>query len=195
MQVTLRNDSAEIEGYVNAVGRESRPLRDSDGYFVETIQPGVFARALMRGKRKMLLNHEESRVLGVEGENLELKEDGVGLFARANVTDAEAIEKAKNHELRGWSFGFVPLKQRWTESDGMRHRIVEDMDLREVSIIDMRKLPAYSATSVLTRTDDSDESIEYRTMEIQEVEISETRDEPAPIDYSAYTSVIDELKA
>lgn len=193
MKVTLRNDSAEIEGYVNAVGRESRPLRDKEGYFVEVIQPGAFSRALQRGKREMLLNHDETRVIGTEGDNLELHEDGVGLFARACVTDSEAIDKAKNRELRGWSFGFTPLQERWVEVDGMRHRYVEDMDLREVSILDMRKLPAYAATSVFTRdVDGSDAPVEYRTMDVQNVDVLETREEP--IDYSPYTSVIDELK-
>ncbi|WP_418831565.1 HK97 family phage prohead protease [Paraeggerthella sp.] len=191
--MTLRNDSAEIEGYVNAVGRESRPLRDKDGYFVEVIQPGAFARALQRGRREMLLNHDETRVLGTEGDNLELHEDGVGLFARACVTDPEAIDKAKKRELRGWSFGFIPLQERWVEVDGMRRRYVEDMDLREVSILDMRKLPAYAATSVLTRdVEGSDAPVEYRTMDVQNVDVLETREEQ--IDYSPYTSVIDELK-
>lgn len=131
MKVVLRSDSVEIDGYVNAVGRESRVLRDADGYFTETIAPGAFARALSRGKRKMLLNHEESRVIGTEGENLELKEDAIGLHARAIVTDAEVIEKARGNELRGWSFGFYPVKQRFEDKDGMRHRIVEDMNLSE----------------------------------------------------------------
>lgn len=30
MKVELRNDSVYIEGYVNAVGRDSRPIRDQD---------------------------------------------------------------------------------------------------------------------------------------------------------------------
>ena len=46
MQIRIGNDGTEIEGYVNAVGRESRVMRDKDGYFTETIQPGAFARAL-----------------------------------------------------------------------------------------------------------------------------------------------------
>ena len=39
MQIRIGNDGTEIEGYVNAVGRESRVMRDKDGYFTETIQP------------------------------------------------------------------------------------------------------------------------------------------------------------
>lgn len=198
MKVELRNGTAEVSGYVNAVGRESRVLRDSEGYFTETIAPGAFARALTHGKRQMLLNHEKERVIGNEGENLDLKEDAVGLFARATVDDAEVIEKAKKHELRGWSFGFAPIKQRFEDKDGMRHRIVEDMHLYEVSIIDQRKLPAYAATSVFTRDTDGDdaEQVEYRTMDLQDVETFDERAENKPlIDYSKYTDVINELQA
>ena len=50
MKIQIRSDSVEIEGYVNAVGRDSRPMRDrSTGErFVEQIVPGVFTRALTR---------------------------------------------------------------------------------------------------------------------------------------------------
>ena len=195
MKVVLRSDSVEIDGYVNAVGRESRVLRDADGYFTEMIAPGAFARALSRGKRQMLLNHEESRVIGTEGENLELKEDASGLHARAIVTDAEVIEKARGNELRGWSFGFYPVKQRFEDKDGMRHRIVEDMNLSEVSIIDMSKLPAYAATSVYTRDAGDDARIEIRTMELQDVETDEELAADPPIDYSYYRNAIRELGA
>ena len=42
--------------------------------------------------------------------NLELYEDNIGLRAIATVTDEQVIEKARNKELRGWSFGFVSEK-------------------------------------------------------------------------------------
>lgn len=171
MEIKLRSDSVEVAGYVNAVGRESRVLRDRDGYFTETIQPGAFARALLRGKRSMLLNHDKTRVVGEEGKNLELKEDAIGLYARATVTDPEVIEKARSGELRGWSFGFYPLKQYKNEGDGMQHRTVEEMELSEVSIIDNRMLPCYKATSVFTRADDGDGGeLEYRAMDFDSVE-------------------------
>lgn len=188
MKVTLRNDRVEVSGYVNAVGRESRPLRDGKGYFIETIAPGVFARALSRGKRQMLLNHNHERVLAEEGNGLELKEDAVGLFARAEVTDAEVIEKAKQGKLRGWSFGFKPLRESEDERGGMRHRTIDEVDLYEVSLIDDRMRPAYQATSVFTR-DDSQE-LEIRSMDGQEVDVV---DRAEVIDYSAYLSVVDEL--
>ena len=66
MKIQIRSDSVEIEGYVNAVGRDSRPMRDrSTGErFVEQIVPGVFTRALTRNDVDLLLNHDHERVLG-----------------------------------------------------------------------------------------------------------------------------------
>ena len=196
MQIRIGNDGTEIEGYVNAVGRESRVMRDKDGYFTETIQPGAFARALQRdGTRKMLLNRDAGRVLASEGEGLELREDAVGLFARATVDDEEVVEKARRRELRGWSFGFVPIKERFDERDGMRHRTVEDMRLFEVSVIDQRKMPAYAATSVLTRDMDGDEPpVEYRVMDMQDVEVEERDSGPEPPDLDGYRERIRALE-
>lgn len=196
MKVEIRSDSVEIEGYVNAVGRESRPLRDADGYFTEIVEPGAFARALQRGKRAMLLNHDAGRVIGTEGENLTLVEDNVGLFARATVTDTEVVEKARRGELRGWSFGFVPIRQRKAERDGMRLRTLEDIDLREVSIIDDRMTPAYAATSVYTRSVDGEE-VEFRAMEGETVTVTEAEEpndgeQRGEIDYQPY---LDRIKA
>ena len=48
MRIEIRADSVLIEGYVNAVARDSRPMRDrkTGKRFVEQIVPGVFERAL-----------------------------------------------------------------------------------------------------------------------------------------------------
>ena len=44
MKITLRTDSIEVEGYVNAFGRDCRMLMDENGYaFREQIDPGTFA--------------------------------------------------------------------------------------------------------------------------------------------------------
>lgn len=197
MQIRITGDSAEISGYVNAVGRESRPLRDSDGYFVETIEPGAFARALTRGHRRMLLNHDEGRVLSEEGQGLELHEDGIGLYARATVTDPEVVEKARKRELRGWSFGFTPVAKTDEERGGMRHRTVTELELYEVSIIDQRKLPAYAATSVFTR-DTSNGPTDFRAMEFSDVETVEDDGGPGDVAQAdgleEYRKVLKELE-
>lgn len=189
MKVTIRSDSIEVSGYVNAVGRDSRPIKDSKGFFIEQVEPGAFARALDRQKPPMLLNHDVDHVIAKpENENFEIREDAVGLYARAVITDADVINKAKNGMLRGWSFGFVAIKQRENEYDGMRHRVLEDIDLKEVSLLDNTRTPAYIATSVMTR--DSSEEVSVREMEFQNVEVAEERE---AVDYSEYNKVLKEL--
>ncbi len=196
MKVEIRSDSVEIEGYVNAVGRESRPLRDADGYFTEIVEPGTFARALSRGRRNMLLDHDAGRVIGKEGENLTLAEDNIGLHARATVTDPEVIEKARRGELRGWSFGFRALRQRKEERDGMPLRTLEEIDLVEVSLIDDKMLPAYAATSVHTRSADGEEvetrAMDGETVTVDVVEEPNNGEKRGEIDYQPY---FDRIKA
>lgn len=196
MKLTIRNDSVEVSGYVNAVGRDSRPLADASGYFIEQVQPGAFARSLSRKDPVMLLNHDPSRVLSTKEDGLDVREDAVGLYARATITDPNVVEKARAGKLSGWSFGFVPLKQDEKKAeDGMRHRTLRDIDLREISLLDDTRTPAYIATSVMTR--DDGEEVEVREMP-DAVEVryaAEHAPEPEPADLSAYTQVVEELSA
>ena len=59
--------------------------------------------------------------------------------------------------LRGWSFGFIERAAKEEDTDytdsGLKRRFVEDMDLKEVSIIDNRKIPCYASTSIEMRAD------------------------------------------
>lgn len=190
MKLTIRNDTVEVSGYVNAVGRDSRPLRDADGYFVEQIEPGAFARSLAARKPVMLLNHDGKRVLSTVDDGLVVREDAVGLYARAEISDEEVVEKARAGKLSGWSFGFTPVQQAEETKDGMRHRLVRSLDLIEVSLLDDTRTPAYIATSVMTRDDGQD--VEVREME-DATEVVDERSEEAP-DLSAYTDAIERLE-
>jgi len=157
MRIEIRSDSVTIDGYVNAVGRDSRPLRDRNTgqRYLEQIVPGAFKRALEQNEVQLLLNHYHDRVLGSTGDNLSLYEDAIGLRAHAVITDAEVIQKAKDHKLRGWSFGFYERGASEEEAHGgMKRRFVEDMQLVEVSIIDDRKIPCYEGTLIETRAEE-----------------------------------------
>ena len=190
MKIQIRSDSVEIEGYVNAVGRDSRPMRDrSTGErFVEQIVPGAFTRALSRNDVDLLLDHDEKRLLGNTKTNLELTEDSIGLKARATVTDKEVIEKARAGKLRGWSFGFYDRDSRSEEArEGLKRRYVEDMELKEVSIIDDRKLPCYEGTLISTR---ADELLQGETLE----ERAEVTEEKEPPKLDSYWNRVNELR-
>ena len=188
MRIEIRSDSVEIDGYVNAVGRDSRPIRDkkTGQRFIEQIVPKVFERALSRASEvRLLLNHDSSRELGSTSNNLELYEDTIGLRAHAVVTDAEVIEKAKKHELRGWSFGFIPKEVTAEDvNEELQRRFVEDMDLLEVSIIDNRKLPVYEGTSIEARAEDENATSDVLETRAQYVEHAE------PVDLSDFKARI-----
>ena len=158
MNINVRADSVEIEGYVNAIERLSKPLMSRMGQFVERICKGAFKKALKRNDDvKILLNHDWNRNLGSTRQgNLELEEDNIGLHARATITDPEVVEKAKRGDLVGWSFGFTDRDVDNKIIEGMPTRAVKDLDLYEVSILDRRKTPAYDGTLIATREETSE---------------------------------------
>lgn len=156
MKVNIRADKVEIEGYVNAIERDSKPLWSRVGQFIERICKGAFKKALKRNDDvHILLNHDWSRDLGSTKQgNLELEEDNIGLRVRACITDPEVVKKARTGELVGWSFGFSDRDVINSIRDGMPHRAVKDLDLAEVSILDKRKSPAYEGTLISARSED-----------------------------------------
>ncbi len=179
MRIEIRNDSVVLDGYVNVVDRESKPIPSVKGKFIEKIKPGAFQRSLeKRANVDLLLNHDKNRKLGSTSEgNLELFEDNIGLRAICTVTDPDVIDKAKNKELRGWSFGFYAEKDKLESvENGYERRIVEELDLFEVSIVDNTKNPAYAGTSIEMR-DDNEVFIENRTTEFKAVTVHEKREE------------------
>lgn len=208
MRINIRADSVVVEGYVNAVERNSRQLRSRMGKFVERICKGAFSNALKRREDvKLLLNHNPDRVLGSTKQgNLELTEDNIGLHARAVVTDADVVEKAKRGDLVGWSFGFedVPNGVDDGVEEGLPLRKVRDLDLHEVSILDRSRTPAYDGTLIFAR---ADECLFYGDALLDEVETTvETENQRAEeepkqetvedkvIDYSKFDAMLAEMK-
>lgn len=213
MQINIREDSVEIDGYVNAVERLSKPLNSRIGQFRERIKAGAFQRAIQRNDDiHILLNHDQDRDLGSTKQgNLELHEDSIGLRAKATITDADVVAKAKHGDLVGWSFGFSDRDVDTREEDGMMTRDVKDLDLYEVSILDRSKVPAYDGTLIQAR-DASGESVAINAgaalttdPEVTEAPKAKTEEKPveeraeseetdSKIDYGEWESLIAELK-
>lgn len=217
MNVNIRADSVIIEGYVNAIERDSKPLFSRIGRFIERICKGAFKRAIERNDDiHILLNHDWDRDLGsTKTGELELSEDNIGLRARATIKDKEVIEKARSGKLVGWSFGFEDENVITRMIDGMLHRAVKDLNLFEVSILDNTKTPAYDGTLITARSES--EKMHFRAEPFfDDVSVSETveeqteepteepqeRDNNTPeqqeaeeiIDYSKYNAIINEMK-
>lgn len=157
MRVEVRNDSVFITGYVNAVERLSKPIRETlhgkIRTFLERIKAGVFRTALKRNKNVLvLLNHDANRVLAsTEDGNAVLEEDNIGLRAEITITDEEVVTKAREGKLSGWSFGFIANDDELSTEGKDEIRTVTDLELLEVSILDDTKAPAYYGTSIEAR--------------------------------------------
>lgn len=195
MKIEIRSkNEAVIEGYVNAVCRDSRKLPSIRGVFIEQVESGVFKRALDRAENvELRMNHE--KVLGsIKEGNLTLYEDNIGLYAKATVTDKELIKKAQNGELRGWSFGFVKLKDHWEEEEKekIQRRYLEEIELREVSILD--KTPAYIATSIEMRGENAFICEERNHNEEIEITDNVKIEERENVEYDYYNKLIEILK-
>ena len=185
MKVYIRSDRVILEGYVNAVERNSKPLTERGVTFVERIKAGAFARAIKRAKDiRIWVNHDEKRDIGgLSDGNLELYEDNIGLKARAEITDPEAIEDARRGNFIGWSFGFRDIEGGVTEirdeETGLPLRLVKDMILSEVSILNRKRTPAYAGTSVNIRDDGTteEETIFYSSEYCEDIETVEEPEE------------------
>jgi HK97 family phage prohead protease len=197
MKVEIRNNSVNISGYVNVALRDSRRLPSNRGIFVEQIEPQVFQRALDRNDDvKLLFNHREDRLLGSQKTgNLTLREDAIGLYAECTVNDPEVVEKARNNELRGWSFGFISRQDEWLSDTNPQRRFIKDLDLLEVSVLSVT--PAYTAMSLESRGEET-VIIEQRFDEfekIKEISAEEVRKEiQEPVNYVVFERQIEILK-
>jgi HK97 family phage prohead protease len=177
MKIEVREDSVIISGYVNAIERFSKPIRETlhgkIRTFVERIKAGVFKTALKRNDNVLvLLNHEHDRVLAnTKDGSAKLEEDNIGLRAEVTITDKEVVEKARNNQLVGWSFGFYANSDELGTEGNNETRTVTDLDLIEVSILDDTKSPAYYGTSIEARSE-NERMLEYRaTVDEPEVEV------------------------
>ncbi|MCJ8008112.1 HK97 family phage prohead protease [Lederbergia wuyishanensis] len=195
MRIEIRGNQVLLDGYVNAVARDSRILPSPRGRFIEQIKPKTFERALQKADDvELRFNHDVKKKLGsIKEGNLQLYEDNIGLRAIATVSDDEVIQKAKNSELRGWSFGFIDNDPDWQDGpDGIQRRFLKDIDLLEVSILD--KTPAYIATSIEARGEE-DVISENRSTDFKaEIEDLTKEEQRENVDYSLYEKQIEILK-
>lgn len=170
MDIEIRSaNEAIVKGYVNVVERRSRPLTGFGRTFVEVVKQGTFARAIKKARDEnraivMLIDHNRRAADTLSG-SLKLRENNIGLYAEALITSPEIIAEIREHKPKGWSFGFVKKKDKFTryEDDSIEERELEEIELREVSLL-VSKYPAYIATSVEVRGGNEIE-LEYRGYE------------------------------
>ena len=204
MKVYYRSaDTVTIEGYVNAVERNSKPLYERGLHFIERIASGAFKRAIRRASNiQALLNHDKlHEIANTSTGTLELEEDNIGLRAKLTTSDPEVVKDANEGNLVGWSFGFREIpeetKQMIDPETGLPLRKINNLELIEVSLLNRKRTPAYSGTLVEVRSDGTEEasSIFYSSENEEEVEHirEEAKEETEAVEETA-SSDVEELR-
>lgn len=150
MNVEIRAGKAHIYGYVNKTSRESEPVITPRGRVIERIMPGAFELAIRRADNiTFTVDHGRKVYASTADGSLLLNEDEIGLYADAEVTDAELIDTLSERKPRGWSFGMYNIKDRVTRrSNELPLRTILGLDLDHITLV-MDKIPSYKWTSVL----------------------------------------------
>ena len=200
MKAKIKGDSVVVSGYVNAVERNSVPLRymrrgneHTGKKYVERVQAGAFDRAIKKAASVPLrFNHGWDADLPgdigstAEG-SLKLREDNIGLYAEATIKEPKVVEKARRGELTGWSFLFrCPAGgDTWEEpKDGapLPCRTLKDIELLDVSVLDRK--PAYPANSLHVESRAADDDGDADPGDVLEArstdEVVETEEEKPP---------------
>lgn len=150
----LANQGNRLVGYAAVYG----PLSEDLGGFRERVAPGAFRRDLESDRDiRALLDHDTAKVLGRRANGtltLESDERGLRVDIRPpeGVTYSEDLKKlVARGDINQMSFGFMVRKDgdEWERmEDGTRLRILNDLELVEVSVV---TIPAYPDTSVALR--------------------------------------------
>ena len=126
------------------------------GGFTEIVSPNALTRTLKENKDVLALrDHEQTMLLGrTTAGTLELTNTAKGLdfviTLPRTATGDDTAENVKLQNLTGVSFGFVTVKDSFSEdAQGNITRTLHDIDLLEISVT---SFPAYPAASVSIRS-------------------------------------------
>lgn len=145
--------SMTVKGYVNMTEQWSNMLGRTQR-FKEKIAKGAFDRAVQNaGEIHFLAEHDNSKILASTRNNsLELHEDEQGLYMKATISPTswgkDYYQLIKDGILNNMSFGFRAVKDSWRNMGDHFERIVNDLELFEVSVV---RDPAYSQSSISAR--------------------------------------------
>ena len=134
------------------VGHASVFNRDADigGWFIESVSPGAFRRAIAEDDVRALFNHDPNFVLGRNrAGTLKLSEDDIGLAIEIAPPDTQfardlavSIERGDINQM---SIGFRALKEEWDESGDLLKRKLLEVELFDVSPV---TFPAFTQTDI-----------------------------------------------
>lgn len=139
-------DKLEFTGLVNNY-QKSKVLTRNGKQFREIISREVFQKALDKQPNiKLFINHQPYVDVA---ENIEVVAEEKGLIAKVKLLEnAKGLfDGIKSNEFGEFSFGMKVLKDKWVSDGDVDLRIVEEIELVEISILNVEA--AYKNTGVL----------------------------------------------
>jgi HK97 family phage prohead protease len=168
------SDGRTLEGYA-AVFDQPTTIESYAGDFEEVVKRGAFRKTLRERTPVMQFDHGNDKRTGSTpiGAIEDLHEDDEGLFVRAGLFDNDLVEPIRQaiegQAIRGMSFKFRVLQDRWVDADGKRVKddelsgLLEDpgdrgpirREITEVQLFELGPVvfPAYDQTSVGVRSE------------------------------------------
>lgn len=149
-------DGLTLEGYAAVFNTPTR-IDSWEGKFDEIIAPGAFKKTLEeRGDRVVLqFDHGQHPFIGSMpiGRIEELSEDSRGLKVKARLFDNDLIRPVRDaidgQAIKGMSFRFNVLGEKWDESGDVDVRTITEVKLHEIGPV---VFPAYEDTTVGVRS-------------------------------------------
>ena len=165
--VELRNDDGvkRIRGYASLFDTPSKnPLWNTGtGRVREVIGRSAFNKTLQENQHiKALVNHNDDKVLASRSSGtLQLNNDEKGLYFE--ITPAEELRSYEKDllismergDVTGCSFAFQPVKYHDEERSGENVRVIDELKLKEVSVV---AFPAYGEAGADYRSESNDHS-------------------------------------
>lgn len=151
MKVDRRTDEKpEIVGHAAVFNREA----NIGGWFIESVAPGAFKRAIAEDDVRSLFNHDANYILGRNrAGTLKLSEDDTGLMTVTTPPDTtyarDLLLSIERGDISQMSFGFRVTKQEWDETGDFLKRKIMEVELFDISPV---TFPAYTQTDVGLRS-------------------------------------------
>lgn len=157
----IGNDGFEFEGYAAKYNEPSLrmafPNMNSGRPFREIIRPGAFSKTLAENPDLVLVVNHDMRGLPLARTNgtMTVSDDGVGLRVRAELPDDELGRPVRNAikrgTMRGMSFRFNKVRDKWTPGTGGADTVRELVEARLDYEVSVAAFPAYPETEAAVR--------------------------------------------
>lgn len=129
----------------------SKILTDRHGRkFKEKIPRDTWLKALEKNQPKIFINHQNYIEIG---ENISIEATNNGVILNLNLTDKEQnlYNAVKNGKVNTCSFGFEVIDEDIVDRGSYYERVVKEMELFEISLLDRNRTPAYNNTKIEIR--------------------------------------------